>query len=72
MYTTPFFKSVITTLLLFTSGTIFAHPGHDHASWSSNVVHLLFYCASAACVLCIGFAVYKLITKNTSKIKTSS
>jgi hypothetical protein len=43
MYTIPFFKSVITTLLLFTSGTIFAHPGHDHESWSSNFVHILFY-----------------------------
>jgi hydrogenase/urease accessory protein HupE len=72
MHKNTFFKSVVTTLLLFTSGTIFAHPGHDHESWSSNFVHFLFYYSSAVCVLCIGFAVYKLITKNTSKIKTSS
>jgi hypothetical protein len=71
MYTIPFFKSVITTLLLFTSGTIFAHPGHDHESWSSNFEHILFYSSSAACALCVGFAVYKLIIKNKSEIKTS-
>jgi len=56
-------------MLIFTSSAVFAHPGHDHESWTSNFVHILFYCSLAAGAVCIGFAAYKLIIRNASKVK---
>ncbi|MCV6590179.1 MAG: hypothetical protein OIF57_14320 [Marinobacterium sp.] len=45
-------------LMLF-SNLVLAHPGHDHASWESPLIHALFYVS----VVTIGVAALARLIK---------
>ena len=57
----------ISTLLI--APTALAHPGHDHAQWSSSMVHLLWILPAVA-ALGLAITIYrrkKTATQSNSK-----
>jgi len=46
-------KHWITVFLILLSGSLAAHPGHDHSSLESPILHLVFYGAIASVVMVI-------------------
>lgn len=49
---------VISITALFSSN-LFAHEGHDHAHWTSNFVHILFYASIVAVAAAVSYALFK-------------
>ena len=63
-----FNHSILLSLMLAFSQAVQAHPGHDHAHWASNYIHLLTIAAIAA-VIVAGLVYKKVIRrKNISTI----
>lgn len=59
-------STVVTSGLMLLSTAAVAHPGHDHGSWESPLIHALFYCS----ILAIGVAAVARVIKarrNTDK-----
>ena len=52
------------SLILF-SPFLWAHPGHDHAHWTSTVLHVLFYASIAAAAAACAFAIYKVVKRQS-------
>lgn len=52
-------KTALASGLMLVSSIAAAHPGHDHASWESPLIHTLFYAAIAA----IGVAAVSRLVK---------
>ena len=59
----PVIQYVVFTLLLSPSFYSFAHPGHEHSHWTSDLLHTVFY-VSLFALLSIGvFLLSKVMNK---------
>ncbi|RBO84099.1 hypothetical protein [Marinomonas aquiplantarum] len=59
-------KSAVTSLvaslcLALMSSMVLAHPGHDHAHWSSELIHMLTWLAIASVI--VGGLIYKQVLR---------
>ncbi len=63
------FQVLLSLFMLLISATALAHPGHDHADWFSDGIHLLHYGTVALIVVAI-VLIGILKTKRTSKKTT--
>ena len=56
-------STVQIVFLLFFSQSLYAHTGHDHSHWSSDLLHILFYAAIAVAAVGIVYATVKRSSK---------
>ena len=56
-------RTIQTVFLLLFSQSVFAHTGHDHSHWSSDLLHILFYVAIAVAAVGITYATFKRSSK---------
>ncbi|PIE46821.1 MAG: hypothetical protein CSA42_06560 [Gammaproteobacteria bacterium] len=61
MKTSKFALAIVTTVA---SASALAHPGHDHASSTAMLSHVLFYGSVVVGLAIIGVAAYKTFKKN--------
>ncbi|BFM51216.1 hypothetical protein [Marinomonas sp. THO17] len=50
---------VVSVCFALISSTALAHPGHDHAHWSSELIHMLTWLAIASVI--VGGLLYKQV-----------
>ncbi|MEL0658786.1 hypothetical protein V6255_06475 [Psychromonas arctica] len=65
-----FNHSIILSLMLAFSQVVQAHPGHDHAHWASNSIHLLTVAAIASVI--VAGLVYKQVIRRRKNVSTIS
>jgi hypothetical protein len=59
----PVIQYVVFALLLSTSCYSFAHPGHEHGIWTSDVLHIVYYVSLFALLSSSVFLLVKVVTK---------
>lgn len=61
------FTSLLMTICALVSPLALAHEGHDHSHWTSPILHALFLLSLAAVGLACIFALYKAISRSSSR-----